>query len=330
MSEPYDLTDDELDRVWVEIRNELDEHEPPARPPTVVFLGAQPAAGKTQAHHAVAQWYGRSFFAVDSDELRQQHPRFEEIAAVEPVRLPVLVNQAASEWTRRSIAYARERQLDTLVENTFHTPETILGSAAQFHDAGYRAHVVALAVPPEVSRLAMVDRYVTSRQGGDAAARWTTLAAHDKATAGVVDTVDRVHDAAVADRLTIVDRTGTRHLDITAGTDEWTAADPAATLVQVRRDYWTDTTRAAHVRTYRDVARTALDLGAVTDTTRAVFAALVDDADRLAGPELAADPVHTALRSASAAPRAATTPTVTDLLHATRGTEHRGPSTGHD
>jgi|GEM_PF-3161094 len=323
MSAPYDLTAAELDAGWSRIRRLVDFAHEPSPTPTVVFLGAQPAAGKSVAQSRIDRWYGRSFLAVDSDELRQHHPRFEHIAATDPVRLPVLVNQAASEWTRRLIGYAREHHIDTIVENTFHNPDTIVDSATQFRQAGYHTHVVALAVPPEVSRLAMVDRFTTSHQAGDLAARWTTRTAHDKAATGVVDTVTRIHATGAADRLTIVDRTGDRRLDVTAGTDDWATADPSGVLHATRDAYWTDTTRAAHVRTYTAVIRYALDAGLVAESTRSVFAALAADADRVAGHRLVDDPDHARLHRTAAEldARTARSANVTDLFRATRAVD---------
>lgn len=319
----YDLDAAALDRGWRDLRSDIDLDHAPVEHPSVVFLGAQPAAGKSHAQAEIRRWYARPMFAVDSDELRAHHPAFDEIMATDPQRMPVLTNQAASEWTRRSIDYARHRRLDTLIENTFHTPAVIQDSATAFRAAGYRVHAVAVAVPAEVSRLAMVDRYLTSLEAGRIP-RWTTLAAHDRAVSGAPDTLADLHRTRAVDRLTIIDRHGHRAYDAHPDTPEW-ATDPATTLADARQAHWSPATREDHARLYRHVAAAALRTDSVTTTTRDVFAALADDVERIAGEHIAHERTHERLRAAITPTR---TLSVAELLDRTRTPfAQRGPFT---
>lgn len=154
MNHPYDLDAAALDRGWRELRSDIEIDHAPVEHPTVVFLGAQPAAGKSHAQAEILRWYDRPMFTVDSDELRAHHPAFEEIMSTDPQRMPVLTNQAASEWTRRSIQYARQHRLDTIIENTFHNPTVIRDSAADLRAAGHRVHAVAAALDCTVTAIA--------------------------------------------------------------------------------------------------------------------------------------------------------------------------------
>lgn len=307
----YDLDAAALDRGWRELRSDIDIDHAPVEHPTVVFLGAQPAAGKSHAQAEIRRWYERTMFAVDSDELRAHHPAFDEIMATDPQRMPVLTNQAASEWTRRSIDYARQRRLDTIIENTFHNSAVIADSAAAFRAAGHRVHAVAVAVPAEVSRLAMVDRYLTSLEAGRIP-RWTTLAAHDRAVTGAHATLAELHQARAVDRLTIIDRQGHRAYDAHTDTPEW-AIDPAAALTEARHAHWRPATRADHARLYRHVAAAALRTNSVNDTTWGVFAALADDAERIAGEHARHETAHQRLRAAVMTARAASAGDLRDL-----------------
>lgn len=313
MNHPYDLDAAALDRGWRELRSDIEIDHAPVEHPTVVFLGAQPAAGKSHAQAEILRWYDRPMFTVDSDELRAHHPAFEEIMSTDPQRMPVLTNQAASEWTRRSIQYARQHRLDTIIENTFHNPTVIRDSAADFRAAGHRVHAVAVAVPAEVSRLAMADRYLTSLEAGRVP-RWTTLAAHDQAVTGASDTLSELHHTRAVDRLTIIDRHGHRAYDAHTDTPEW-STDPANALTDARKAHWSPATREDHARLYRHVAAAALRTDSVTDTTRAVFAALADDAERVAGNHIAHEPTHHRLREAVTTTRSLP---VGELLHRTR------------
>lgn len=292
----YYLSDELLERGWRELRSDIDAEHQPSLTPTVVFLGAQPAAGKSQAQAAIRQWYERPMFAVDSDELRKNHPAFDDIMATDPVRMPILTNQAASYWTRQCIDHARHRRLDTIVENTFHNPDVIADSAEQFRAAGYRVHAVVLAVPEELSRLTMLDRYLTSLDYRTVA-RWTTLAAHNSAVSGSTDTLRGLHQNLAVDRLTILERHGTRHYDAIPGAPDWDI-NPGSALVDARHAHWNLATRENYARLYHHVAASAVRHGAVDATTRSVFAAVATDARNIAGDMIADDTAHHDLRTA--------------------------------
>lgn len=280
MSE-YDLSAAELEHGWAYLRRRIDTDHAPQADPVAVFLGAQPAAGKSQAQESVLSEYRRDFLVVDSDALRAQHPQFDEIMATDPVRMPVLTNQAASYWTRATINYAQERGLDVLVENTFHNADTIIDSAAQFRRSGHSIHVVALAVPPEASRLAMVDRYLTNLDRGGVA-RWTTLAAHNRAVAVLGNTLDRLHAEAHVDRITILDRAGTHHVDVTRANSSWNSIVPSKEHDRVSRSYWTSENREQYAHLFRQVTDTATRTESITIGTADVFTALSSDAHRIA------------------------------------------------
>ena len=70
-----------------------------------------------------------------------------------------------------------------------------------------RAVAAALAVPPVLSRLAMLERYYRDRSVG-LPARWTPAEAHDNAVANLPATVRAVAASLLVDRLTVIDRDG--------------------------------------------------------------------------------------------------------------------------
>lgn len=277
MTSEYELSEVELEHGWNALRTAIDRRHQSVESPTVVFLGAQPAAGKSHAQREVRRWYGRPMFAVDSDALRSHHPRFDEIIAMDPQRMPILTNQAASWWTRRSIEYARDSRIDSIIENTFHDPDVILESSAAFRQAGFRRHAVVIAVPEQISRLTVAARYLAALDRGDTA-RWTSLVAHDRAVSGAVVTVRRLHEGGASERITVMDRDGRRHFDAAIGTPEWEKRDPAEVLVAARHAPWTADMRRAYSAQYLYVATAALRTDSITSTTASLLSAISDDA----------------------------------------------------
>ena len=83
-------------------------------------------------------------------------------------------------------------------------------------DAGRLAYGAALAVPPVLSRLAMLERYYRDRSVG-LPARWTPAEAHDNAVANLPATVRAVAASLLVDRLTVIDRGDGADPDMFAG-----------------------------------------------------------------------------------------------------------------
>ena len=205
MTQPrtYQVDDNTLRTRWTEqIRPRVFGRAQSSPTPTVLFIGAQPGAGKTQTAARIMAQYGRPFVSIDSDELRKFHPQFRDIMRADPLRMAVLTNQAASEWVQMAIADARAAGYDVLIENSFHTPDVVLAEASRFKDAGYTTHAIALAVPGRDSRLGAVRRYVDAAAAGRTA-RWTNLASHEAGMTGLPATVEALQNSPVIDRLTI-------------------------------------------------------------------------------------------------------------------------------
>lgn len=251
----FALTDDELRTEWQQrIRPGLFGGVSRNPKPLAVFVGAQPGAGKTLAIEKVQDRYpDRDFIALDSDELRKAHPRFDEIMAGDPDRMPVLTNQAAGAWFRMGLDDAWAGNYDVLIENSFHNPELVLTTARQFAaDSGHRVEVVALAVPEADSRLGMVDRYVQARRRG-LPARWTNNASHDAGYKGVPATVAALELSPLVAYVLVTDRAGEPLYDSTPGAIN---RDPSAAdaITRVRAIPKTGEQAAAWTRRYTDVA----------------------------------------------------------------------------
>lgn len=92
--------------------------------------------------------------------------------------MPDATAQASSAWVERSIRYAAEHWISSLIEGTFRSPRVPVGTARQFRRHGFRVEVHILVVPPEVSRLSITVRFVADSQR-NGAARFTSVDAHN-------------------------------------------------------------------------------------------------------------------------------------------------------
>lgn len=191
----------------------------PSEPRSLILVGGQSGSGKTHGGSVARRLHGaESITPIIGDDLRLYHPDFGRLLAEDHLGMPTATAAALSQWVESALEEARAKQYSSMVEGTFRRPEVTRETAERFRDAGYRVHLVALAVPAWQSRAGILDRYVTDH-GAGRSARITELAAHDAGYHGTPSTIAGAIHAGVVDRLTLLDRGGAILLDVPSPTD---------------------------------------------------------------------------------------------------------------
>lgn len=195
--------------------------------PCTVFVGGQPGAGKTRATRLVriSGLHDGSLLPVNGDDLRQYHPDYNRLCDEDPLAMPERTAKASAAWIRMTMEYVDENRIPAIVEGTWRNAATVLDEAANAKRAGRSTHAVVLAVPPVLSRIAILERYYRDRSAG-LPARWTPASAHENAVANLPATVRAVATSPLIDRFTVISRDGEVLFDGTGGRkedgwDEW-------------------------------------------------------------------------------------------------------------
>ena len=147
--------------------------------PSVVFVGAQPGAGKSRA---IADVHGEQPAAVPviGDDLRAFHPDYDALMRTDPLTMPHVTAQASGAWVGMAADYLRAERRSVILETTMRQLPVVESTAAAFRAQGYRVEAHVLAVPGAVSALGTVSRYLGEAAGNDQN-RWTPSAAHEAA-----------------------------------------------------------------------------------------------------------------------------------------------------
>ena len=205
------------------IRPSLDTGTAPSANPTVVFVGAQPGAGKTQSKQEVLGEHPDAV-PVIGDDFRPYHPDYRELMRSSPIEMPGVTGQASNTWVEMSIDYLLSRGRSVLLETTMRQPGVVERTARAFRDAAYQVEIRALAVPGALSRMGSITRYLGT---GGARSRWTPTDAHDTAYEAMPRTLERLVAEELADRVVVAMRSGRVLLDrnVTASTASHTAVD---------------------------------------------------------------------------------------------------------
>ncbi|MFJ1550713.1 zeta toxin family protein [Streptomyces sp. NPDC088246] len=201
----YFLTEEQLQAEFDRTvrRYVFDGYQPQPDQPVLVLLGAQPAAGKSQAMQATQRRYeGADLVPLTGDELRSLHPEYDELRREGPQTFA----QASGPWVRMSIDYALKNRYSLVLEGVFRDPEMTISTAERFAVAGFRVEIVALGVREEISRLDALHRFLTPGTG--LPGRWTPPALQYLSYRMMPETVAAAEASAIVQRITITNRTG--------------------------------------------------------------------------------------------------------------------------
>ncbi|WP_296193787.1 zeta toxin family protein [uncultured Microbacterium sp.] len=252
---------------WIEsefysiVLPELFRAATPNATPVWIGIGGQPGAGKTAGRQTALRLAGAAnVVPIIGDDLRTFHPDYSRLMREAPLEMPERTQEASGAWVELALEHAARERINTLVEGTFRRPEVTLATAQRFKNAGFRTHLVALAVAGWESRLSTVERFVADFRNGRAA-RWTPMAAHEAGLLGTPRTVRAAERDVTIDRISIVTRRGDVLFD---GSEQARAGAAAALLREQERApsattvrEWTERYRAVAEYVDREVPRTA-------------------------------------------------------------------------
>lgn len=174
--------------------------------PTTVFLGGQPAAGKTRGQE-LAKRLHPGIIPIIGDDYRQYHPDYQRLMRDSPLDMPTTTSQLAGTWTGMCVDYADEQGYSILIEGTWRNSDTVLREAERCYELQRSTHAIIVATPPLLSRAGMLDRYCsTLLTAGEA--RWTPPNVHDETVRALDDNVFFIASSGLMDRLTVTDRNG--------------------------------------------------------------------------------------------------------------------------
>lgn len=97
------MDESELESIWMtDILPIVGERMIPASHPITVFLGGQPAAGKTRAQRRLTGIYDGLLAPIIGDDFRRYHPDYERLLSEAPLDMPDATAKAAGYWTAGS------------------------------------------------------------------------------------------------------------------------------------------------------------------------------------------------------------------------------------
>lgn len=201
------IDEQEARLIWLnDIMPFVFRHAKTQEKPVTVFLGGQPAAGKTSGQD-LAKRLHPGIIPIVGDDYRQYHPDYRRLLKEDPLRMPDETAGLAGRWTGMCVDNADEWGYPIIIEGTWRNVATVLDEARRCKALRRATHAIVVATPPLVSRAGIIDRFCSGLLAGNTA-RWTPLEAHDRTVRALRSNMPLIAGSGLIDRFTVTDRSG--------------------------------------------------------------------------------------------------------------------------
>lgn len=203
----FQLPDEHNERIfWSEIVPARLADLPSRSDPLAVVQIAQPGAGKSATGNYLGSYLGVDDYVVaDSDLYKPYHPDYERLMREDDRAMTAATRIDGRIWMAKAQQYARDHQLDVLIDHTVDDLDYFRSTLEPYRAAGYGVVVYALAVPEALSRQGILDRYHQQREASGSG-RLTIASKAAAAYRGVLDGAEVVEREGIADATVAVRR----------------------------------------------------------------------------------------------------------------------------
>lgn len=205
----FDLDDakkQNFDIAYKRIEAQAFAGKTPVSQPKVVFVVAQPGAGKSTMSRLVAdkEFLDGNYVQIDTDQYRSEHPQSAEFKQMDDKLYGGLTHEFANSTSTRLLTQALERGFNVLVEKTFADPDKAAKLCQQVKEQNVELAVYAKVVPNCVSSLRMYSRYEADKLE-KGYGRLPPQEYADKCFENLPKSLNLIEDLKLADRLILLD-----------------------------------------------------------------------------------------------------------------------------
>lgn len=254
-------------RVQDVILRSLFDGARPSQAPTFVLLAGAPSAGTGRVIARLRREHDGDLVPVSIEDLQAFHPRYLDAQFRQSAAGRKELSQLAASWLQASISHAREIGSSLLLEGEFRTPDTALGVALRFADAGYGVHVVTVAARDDQSLLVATSRGLRRMQERRPA-EFVTPAENEQSLRDVSALIVAAADSPLVERISVLNQHGTTVFDaersesgMLSGASVALSTSRSETMSALEATQWLSELRhmTEYARSLRTVPTPALD-----------------------------------------------------------------------
>lgn len=208
LKEKFKLSNAEFDEIQNLIINIYTANVSPSASPTIIILGGQPGAGKSElitAAHRLASVNKERIVTCNADDYRDFHPNADEIKEKHEEYYSTITVEYAHRWNAGLRLYCEKNKLNYILETTFSSGELMNDTLMEMKAKGYQTVVMLLAVNRRWSILGTYLRYEDMKRT-TGYGRQVTKRQHDSRYEEIPKTLKAVQGARLFDQLLIYGR----------------------------------------------------------------------------------------------------------------------------
>lgn len=201
------FTEKEFNKAFNEVWKDIIENAQPNQSiPIGIVTGGLPGSGKSAFILEAREKLNRNIIAINGDEFRVYHPRFEKIVNLAKGDFPTYTGSFSGKMVEKVIEEAIKQRYNIIVEGTFRTADTPIKTLQFMKDNGYKTIVKIKAVNTEIAWQSTIDRFNKMKNNG-LEPRAVNKLIFEKTADNLAENTEKVYKTGLVDRLEVSNRT---------------------------------------------------------------------------------------------------------------------------
>jgi len=203
MNNEKNYTDEEFQKAFQQILKFYKSRYSSQENPKAFLLGGQPGAGKSALENMIN--IENKYVSISGDDYRKFHPLYDKLNKIYGKDASKYTQKWSGEMVEHLLKEARKEKWNVILEGTLRKAELPIREAKDFKENGYSVELYMVAVKPEKSYLATLQRYeemiVRCR-----VPRMTPKEHHDLVVNDIGDNLEIIYNSKAFDNIKLFDR----------------------------------------------------------------------------------------------------------------------------
>jgi len=203
MNNEKNYTDEEFQKVFQQILKFYKSRYSSQENPKAFLLGGQPGAGKSALENMIN--IENKYVSISGDDYRKFHPLYDKLNKIYGKDASKYTQKWSGEMVEYLLKEARKEKWNVILEGTLRKAELPIREAKDFKENGYSVELYVVAVKPEKSYLATLQRYeemiVRCR-----IPRMTPKEHHDLVVNNIGNNLEIIYNSKAFDNIKLFDR----------------------------------------------------------------------------------------------------------------------------
>ena len=203
MNNEKNYTDEEFQKAFQQILKFYKSRYISQENPKAFLLGGQPGAGKSALENMIN--IEDKYVSISGDDYRKFHPLYDKLNKIYGKDASKYTQKWSGEMVEHLLKEARKEKWNVILEGTLRKAELPIREAKDFKENGYSVELYVVAVKPEKSYLATLQRYeemiVRCR-----IPRMTPKEHHDLVVNNIGNNLEIIYNSKAFDNIKLFDR----------------------------------------------------------------------------------------------------------------------------